>query len=124
MRSRWMRKFGSLSSNPIASMRWARSRTAPAFSKDNAADVSGLTKDTSPPSIFFERAADRIVEVLRLRRFGRVITRGLLGRDFNMRVGRNEIVGDRHAFDDFDALAGQCVMLHVAHRDEAIDPLQ
>src|SRR5260370_9703609 len=124
MRSRWMREFGSLSSNPIASMRCGRSRSARAFSKDNGADGSGITKDTVRPSIFFERAADRVVQVLRLRWLGRVVSGGFFGRDFDMRVGRYEIVGDRHAFNDFDALAGQRVVFHIAHRDETIDPLQ
>src|SRR5260370_24370621 len=124
MRSRWMREFGSLSSNPIASMRCARSRTAPAFSKDHADYVCGLTKDTVRPSIFFERAADRVVQVLRLRWLGRVVSGGFFGRDFDMRVGRYEIVGDRHAFNDFDALAGQRVVFHIAHRDETIDSFQ
>ena len=41
-----------------------------------------------------------------------------------MRVGGHEIVGNRHAFDDFDALAGQRIVLHVAHGDEAVDSLQ
>src|SRR6476646_1278706 len=109
MRSRSMRKFGSLSSRPIASMRWARSRTAPAFSSDRAADVSGLPDDTAR-SIFFERTADRVLRIF--LRLWRVVTRGLLGRDFNMRVGRDHVVGDRHALDDLDALAGQCVVLH------------
>ena len=41
-----------------------------------------------------------------------------------MRVGRHEVIGDRHALDDFDALAGQRIVLHVAHGNEAVDPLQ
>ena len=41
-----------------------------------------------------------------------------------MGVGRHQIVGDRDALDDLDALAGQRVVLHVAHGNEAVDPLQ
>src|SRR4029079_19613021 len=117
MRSRSTRKFGSLPSRPIASMRCARSRTAPAFSNDKAADVSGVTVDTAI-SIFFERTADRIVRIfLRLRR---VIAGGLLCRDFHRRIGGHEIVGNWHALDDFDALAGQGIVLHVAHGNETV----
>src|SRR5260370_16587148 len=78
---------------------------------------------TLPPlSIFFERSADRIDRVL--LRLGRIVTGGLLCRDFHMRVGGHKIVGNWHAFDDFDALAGQRIVLHVAHGNEAVDSLQ
>src|SRR5258708_3398804 len=100
MRSESMRKLGSLPSSPIASKRWARARTASALSNDNAAEVSGFTKDTVAFSIFLERATDGIQQVLRLRRFGRVVTRGFLRCDLHMRVGGHEVVGDRHALDD------------------------
>src|SRR6188472_436594 len=103
-----MQKLGSPSLRPMASMRWARSRTAPAFSSDRAADVSGLPDDTAR-SIFFERPADRIFRIF--LRLGRVVARGFLRRDFDMGVGRDHVVGDRHALDDLDALAGQRVVL-------------
>ncbi len=61
---------------------------------------------TLPPSQYFSsERADRIDQVLRLWRFRRVVTCGLLGGDFHMRVGRHQFVGDRHAFHDLDALA-------------------
>ena len=53
MRSGWMRKFGSLSSSPIANMRCARSRTALALSSVRAAGASGLARDTALLSSVF-----------------------------------------------------------------------
>src|SRR5258708_25933622 len=100
MRSRWMRKFGSLSSRPIASMRCARSRTALAFSNDSAADVSEFTTDTAVLSVLLERAADRIDQVLRLWQLGGVVTGGLLGSDFHMCVGRHQLIRDLDPFHD------------------------
>ena len=41
-----------------------------------------------------------------------------------MRVGGHQIVGNWHALDDLDALAGQRIVLHVAHGNEAVDALQ
>src|ERR1700736_1722960 len=76
----------------------------------------------TPLSIFFERTTNRVDRVL--LRLGRVVTRGLLCRDFHMRVGRHKIVGKGHALDDFDALAGQRIVLHIAHRNEAVDSFQ
>ena len=41
-----------------------------------------------------------------------------------MRIRRYEIVWDGNALDDFDALARQRIVLHVAHRNEAVDTFQ
>src|ERR1700716_4271225 len=41
-----------------------------------------------------------------------------------MGVGGHEIVGDRYALDDFDALSGQRILLPFAHGNEAVDSLQ
>src|ERR1700737_3278035 len=38
-----------------------------------------------------------------------------------MRVGRDQIVGDRYALDNLDTLPSQRIVLHVAHRDETVD---
>src|SRR3954452_22918047 len=84
----------------------ARARGLPSHSTTSKRLTSPDLQGTRPPplSIFFERTADRIVRVL--LRLGRVVTRGLLCRDFHMRVGRDHVVGDRYALDDFDTLAG------------------
>src|SRR5579862_6420978 len=120
-----MRKFGNLSSSASASMRWARSRTAEALRRDIAADASEFATGTvTPDSVFFKRTADRIEEIVRRRRLGAEIAGGLLRRHFHMRIGRDEFVRNRNAFDDLNALAGQRVMLHVAHRDEAVNALE
>jgi len=40
-----------------------------------------------------------------------------------MSIGRDEIVGNGNPFDNVDALSRQCIVFHVAHRDETIDAL-
>src|SRR6516225_5850234 len=106
-------------------MRWARSRTALALSNVRAAAVSEIARDKGRPlSVFFKRPADRIDYILRLYRLGAIVTGGLLGCNFHMCVGRDQIVGDWNALDDLDALARQRVVFHVAHGDEAIDALE
>src|SRR5271167_1435658 len=120
-----MRKFGSLSSSASASMRWARERTAAAFSSVNATEVSEF--DTVAPtlaSVLFKRAADRIDEFVRRCRLRAVIAGSLLCGHLHMCIGRDKIVGDRNTFDDLDALAGQRIVFHVTHGDETIDPLE
>src|SRR5260370_20050652 len=78
---------------------------------------------TLPPlSIFFERSADWIDRVL--LRLGRIVTGGLFCGDFHVRAGGHKMVGNWRACDDFDALAGQRIVLHVAHGNEAVDSLQ
>src|SRR5580692_594202 len=120
-----MRKFGSLSSSASASMRWARERTAAAFSSVSATEVSEFSAVTSAlASILFKRAADRIDEFVRRCGFGAVIAGSLLRGHLHMRIGRDKFVRNRNAFDDLDALARQRIVLHGAHRDETVDALE
>src|ERR1700733_3786838 len=115
-----MRKFGSLSSSASASMRWARERTAAAFSSVSAAEASEFSAVTSAlASILFKRAADRIDEFVRRCRLGAVIAGSLLRGHLHMRIGRDKFIRNRNAFDDLDALAGQRIAHHVAHGGEA-----
>src|SRR5580700_10967705 len=105
----------------MASMRCARSRTAAAFSKVSAAEASGFAADTAAlASILFKRTANRIEQVGRLRRFRAVIAGSLLRGHLHMRVRRHQIVGNRNPLDNLDALAGQGIVLHVAHGDETV----
>src|SRR5579863_8693855 len=98
MRSVWTRKLASPSPRPVLKMRWARSRTAPAFSNVRAAAVSEIARGPSwLSSVFFKRAADRIDQILRLYRLGAVIAGGFLGGDLDMRIRRHEIVGEGDA---------------------------
>src|SRR5262245_14161695 len=41
--------------------------------------------------------------------------------DFDTRVGGHELIRDGHALDDLNAGAHDSVVLHDAHRDEAVD---
>ena len=59
--------------------------------------------------------------ILRPRRLGREVAGRLLGLHLDLRVGGNQLVRDRHALDDLDALGVDRVVLHVAHRNEAVD---
>src|ERR1017187_4332833 len=124
-RERSTRKFGSLSSSPSASIRCARMRTARALKRENVAAVSGFMEPTlTPGSILVQRPLDGIGQVLRLRQFRRVIAGRLLSRDLDMGVGRHEFVGNRDALHNLDALLDECVIFHVTHRNEAVDPPQ
>src|SRR6218665_1675553 len=100
MRVRSMRKFGSLSSRPSVSMRCARVRTARDDSKERAAELSGDWEFTADISIFLKVATDRVDQVLRRHWIRCEVAGSLLGGDLHMRVGRDHVVGDRHAFDD------------------------
>ena len=123
--ARSTRKCGSLSSSPSASMRCARSRTACGAQKRKRGGRIGIhDRPACMSQNLSSGAADRIGQVLRLRRLRRVIAGGLLGRDFHMGVGGNQLVWNRHAFDDLDALADQRIIFHVAHRDEPVDAPQ
>src|SRR3984957_2088871 len=120
-----MRKFGSLSSSASASMRWARERTAAAFSSVSAAEASEFAAVTLALAlILFKRTADRIEEFVRWCGLGAVIAGSLLRGPLHMRIGRDKIVGNRNAFDDLDALARQRIVFHVAHGDETVDALE
>src|SRR5246127_2086685 len=123
MRSRSMRKCASPSRKPAASIISARPRTACAVRSERASRSVAAARALTI-SILFQRAPDGVGQILRLRRLGRIIAGRLLGRDLDMRVSRMESVRDRYPLDDVDALASQRVMFHVAHRQEAIDPLQ
>ena len=52
---------------------------------------------------------------------GREVAGGHLGVHLHPRVGRDQLVGDVHALADLDARAGDRVVLHVAHRHQAVD---
>src|SRR5262249_10139096 len=99
------------------------SRTAWALNSENATAVSGFTaaRPGSKASELVERAADRRRQVLRLNRRARVVARRLLGRHLDLGVRRNELVRDRDALDDLDAVYDQRLVFHVAHGSEAID---
>ncbi|CCD99338.1 hypothetical protein BRAS3809_2590011 [Bradyrhizobium sp. STM 3809] len=86
-------------------------------------EIGDIRHDRPLRSVLLERAADGVAKLLRLLRLQREIAGGLLRRDLDMGVGRDQLVGDRHALDDVDALADQRIVFHVAHRDEAVDPL-
>ena len=66
----------------------------------------------------------KVQQILRLRRLRGVVAGSFLGGDFDVGVGGDHVVGDRHPLDDLDALADQRVVLHVAHRNEANEALQ
>ena len=51
----------------------------------------------------------------------REIAGGLLAVHLDLRVERDQPVGDRHLLDDLDALRAQRVVLHVRHRHPAVD---
>ena len=71
---------------------------------------------------YFSSGRPDVLKIFGLGRLRRVVAGGLLGGDFDMRVGRHQFVGNRNPLDDLDALAHQRVVLHVAHRNEAVDP--
>ena len=54
-------------------------------------------------------------------RAGGEVAGGHLGVDLDPRVGRDQVVGDVDPLADLDARAGDGVVLHVAHRDQAVD---
>ena len=53
--------------------------------------------------------------------FGGEIAGGLLRLHLDLGVVGDQLVRDRHALADLDAGPGQRVVLHVRHRDEAVD---
>jgi len=75
-------------------------------------------------SVFVEGTADRVGQILRLRRLRRKIAGRFLGGDFDMSIGRNQLVGKRNPLGDINPLPDQSVVLHVAHGHETIDPFQ
>ena len=88
-----------------------------------AAAVSGFTERTSGLEDQF-LSSERPTVPVRSCGFGasaRVVARRLLGRDLHLRIGGHQLVGQRHALDDLDALRDERVVFHVAHRDQAID---
>src|SRR4051812_49365304 len=121
MRSRSMVKCVSPPFRPIPNISPARARTAAALSSERACNSKASAINRS---VFFQRTPDHAVDVLLRRNVGGVIAGGLLRGDLDIGVGGNELGRDRHALDDVDALRGQSVMLHVAHREEAVDALQ
>src|SRR5580704_12356920 len=103
-------------------MRCARSRTAWALKREYAAAVSDCTGGCQTRFlILVEIAANGIRQVLRLLRLRRVIARGLLGLDLDVRVGRYQFVRNCDPFDDIYALADQRIVFHVTHRDKTVD---
>ena len=70
-----------------------------------------------PPSPDLHGHVRRVINIFRARgrpglprscgsaRLRRVVAGGLLGLHLDLRVGRDQLVGDRHALDDLDALA-------------------
>ncbi len=75
---------------------------------------SAVTSQQTRPtrSILFERPAGRILQVAGLLRLRRVIAGSLLGLDLDMGIGWHEIVRNRNALDDVDALetSASCFM--------------
>src|SRR3954453_1417643 len=121
MRSRSTVKWVSPPARPMSSISPARVRTAAALSSERACNSKASAINRS---VFFQRTPDNAVDVLLRRDVGGVIAGGLLRGDLDIGVGGYELGRDRHALDDVDALRGQRVVLHVAHREEAVDALQ
>src|SRR6202040_2696012 len=75
-------------------------------------------------SIFVEGSPERIQQILRFRRLGRVVACGFLRGDLDVSIGRNELVRKGHTLHDIDALTDQRIVFHVAHGYEPIDTPQ
>ena len=71
-----------------------------------------------------ERAANRAHRLIPLCRLGRIIAGGFFRRDLDVRISRNQVVGNGDPLHDLDALRDQRVIFHVAHGDEAVDALE
>src|SRR6266480_2072959 len=118
----WVRRLW----RPIASRRYARSRTASAVEQwQSGRRFGGATQTQLSTISFIERPTDCSRQRLVWgQTIGREIARGLLGRDLDLRIRRDKLVRDGNALYDLHTLTNERVVLHITHRNEPIDSPQ
>src|SRR6185312_9629985 len=105
MRARSIRKCFSPSARPTSSSILARLRTACAESSESAS--RSVAANAVTISILLQRTADGVGQAFGALRLDREIAGRLLRRDLDVGIRRDQLVRDRHALDDIDALSGQ-----------------
>jgi hypothetical protein len=90
------------------------------------AAASGFTTQTQLSTLtFIKRPADCSRRRLVLgHTIGREVTRGLLGRDLDLRIRRDKLVRNGNALYDLHVLTNERVVFHIAHRNEPINSPQ